>query len=671
MRLRLLALAAIAIACGAPSGAGLVTRPPINEPLPKRLEFSIEEGRIENHFFRDRRVAAHVLSRSGETPRLVVAFPAGNMGVGVWFEGAADLAIEGSPMPVERADGMRGVSVTVRSNAAELRTKRAILGSVRALRDYGHDGRVPAGIEPRVVAGPPVVLTRTTLDGKRHLELVIEAKETTVATVDANGRITLAHPGGGAAFQISALQDDAPLTPIARDEILTGPASDPRALDVLAFLTYEEKLLAGSWQYLTYFGRDTLLSTRLLLPVLRPAVVEAALGAVIERLDDDGDVAHEEDIGEWAVLENTKHVPRPADVTKPVYDYKMVDDDFLLAPVLASYVETHATRADAFFARKTTGGRTFADAVKKNLQRVVRQATPFAEKPGPATLIRIGGKLSVGNWRDSNEGLGRGRIPYDVNAALVPAALRASAKLYALPSFGTDERAALHAAELAASWRKAEQLFTVEVPADEAKRRLEAYAREQGIDAGRAIASIDGAVRFPALALDERLAPIPIQHSDDGFVLMFGEPTTEWLHGAAKRILAPFPAGLRTPVGVVVANPAYSTDASLRAIMTRDHYHGTVIWSWQQALLLSGIRRQLERPGLAEAARLDLANAEQALLAVVHATKEMRSSELWSWNVDDKGWHVVPFGQGKGHHTEANAAQLWSTVYLAIDRAPK
>jgi hypothetical protein len=30
--------------------------------------------------------------------------------------------------------------------------------------------------------------------------------------------------------------------------------------------------------------------------------------------------------------------------------------------------------------------------------------------------------------------------------------------------------------------------------------------------------------------------------------------------------------------------------------------------------------------------------------------------------------HVVPFGRGEGHHTEANALQLWSTVYLALGK---
>src|SRR5262249_14599016 len=154
----------------------------------------------------------------------------------------------------------------------------------------------------------------------------------------------------------------------------------------------------------------------LLMPVLQPAVVEASLSGVIERLSPDGEVAHEEDIGEWAVLENIRRSPRPANLRQPVYDYKMIDDDFMLAPVLATYLESEpgASRAKAFVARRTSGGRTYGEALRKNLDRVIAQATPFGAKPTPEALIRIGQGIPVGNWRDSNEGLGKGVFPYDV-----------------------------------------------------------------------------------------------------------------------------------------------------------------------------------------------------------------------------------------------------------------
>ena len=43
---------------------------------------------------------------------------------------------------------------------------------------------------------------------------------------------------------------------------------DPVSQNVLEFLSFHDKLLAGSWQYDTYFGRDTLISVRMLMPVL-------------------------------------------------------------------------------------------------------------------------------------------------------------------------------------------------------------------------------------------------------------------------------------------------------------------------------------------------------------------------------------------------------------------
>ena len=43
------------------------------------------EGLNLNSFVRQGPVAAHIVLRSGTTPRLIVAFPAGNSGVGLWF----------------------------------------------------------------------------------------------------------------------------------------------------------------------------------------------------------------------------------------------------------------------------------------------------------------------------------------------------------------------------------------------------------------------------------------------------------------------------------------------------------------------------------------------------------------------------------------------------------
>jgi hypothetical protein len=51
---------------------------------------------------------------------------------------------------------------------------------------------------------------------------------------------------------------------------------------------------------------------------------------------------------------------------------------------------------------------------------------------------------------------------------------------------------------------------------------------------------------------------------------------------------------------------------------------------------------------------------------VIENTRELRASELWSWRYVDGRYEPAPFGQNSGDADESNAAQLWSTVYLAI-----
>ena len=69
-------------------------------------------------------------------------------------------------------------------------------------------------------------------------------------------------------------------------------------------------------------------------------------------------------------------------------------------------------------------------------------AKPFTQPGGNATyknLIALKEGVPVGQWRDSNDGLGGGRYPYDVNTALMPAALRAIAELARADAFEKEE----------------------------------------------------------------------------------------------------------------------------------------------------------------------------------------------------------------------------------------
>jgi hypothetical protein len=130
-------------------------------------------------------------------------------------------------------------------------------------------------------------------------------------------------------------------------------------------------------------------------------------------------------------------------------------------------------------------------------------------------------------------------------------------------------------------------------------------------------------------------------------------------------VIRPFPLGLLTDAGMVVANPVFAGD-TLQARFTNHAYHGTVVWSWQQALFASGLERQLGRTDLPAPVRQHLLTAQQTLWRAIQATQSVRSSELWSWRFEGGRYRVAPFGSSGADADESNAAQLWSSVYLAV-----
>src|SRR6185436_2652660 len=116
----------------------------------------------------------------------------------------------------------------------------------------------------------------------------------------------------------------------------------------------------------------------------------------------------------------------------------------------------------------------------RNLALVLARARPFAERPGPSALIGLKEGAGVGEWRDSLQGLGFGRVPFNVNGALIPAALEAAARLLASPLLGSNASSAREAQRAHARWRDAGALFHVEIPIHEARERLTHYAASIG-----------------------------------------------------------------------------------------------------------------------------------------------------------------------------------------------
>jgi hypothetical protein len=645
-----------------------------------RLAFQVREGRIFNYFLRQGPVAAHLVLRSGPQPRILIAFPAGNSGVGLWFARQADHAawqLRGEPRPVHARDAKGGALYGISAEATladrELDIHGAVLSNIRVLRDYESLGTVPKGIAiAPSVRGQTLTWSRDRLDGAAGYRLTIEVLDGRVS-----GKRILAGTDGRIGLRITGVTGETPLAPLAGRDLLRNPAAaDPAARETLTFLAYREKLLAGSWRFDTYFGRDTLMSVRLLMPVLSATAVEAGLDSVLARLSPRGEVAHEEDIGEQAVLDHLK-----ADGSRsatPVYDYKMIDEDYLLAPVAAEWLlgPGAQARAAAFLAAPVAGplerrGSRGA-ALVKNLRYVVRGAVAFAQAPGVAHLIGLKPGQTVGDWRDSGTGLGGGKYPYDVNAVLVPAALDAAARLQQsglLVSYLTasDRVLLADAARMAGIWReRAPPLFAVTVSATAAANAVEIYADSQGVLSQPALQALGSRpLRFHALSLTAAGEPIPVMHSDEGFLLLFADPQPRALDRIVTALMRPFPAGLMTGVGMVVANPVFCTPA-LQKLFTRNAYHGTVVWSWQQALFAAGLARQLERHDLPAAVRADLVKAQQTLWPAIEATRSMQNAELWSWSYGAGRYQVRPFGSAAADVDEANAAQLWSTVYLAV-----
>jgi hypothetical protein len=422
-----------------------------------------------------------------------------------------------------------------------------------------------------------------------------------------------------------------------------------------------------------------LMSVRLLMPVLAPDAIEAALRAVLARLSADGEVAHEEGIGEFAVLSHKRQDGVLSDA--PIFDYAMIDGNYLLVPVLAAYIleNPDGKQRAAGYLRSDVGiagGTTSAgQALVRNLRLVATSAANFTADPRYGNLISLKPGHRAGQWRDSEDGIGGGRFPYDVNAVLVPAALEATARLLAsglLDPFiaPADRKLLSNMADAARIWReRAPSLFNTTIDNERARAAVNSYARRIGVPAADALASLGGnSVSFHAISLDASGRPVSIVNSDETFALLFATPEPATLDRAVESVIRPFPLGLLTDAGMVVANPVFADD-TLQARFTNHAYHGTVVWSWQQALFASGLERQLVRTDLPEPVRQHLLTAQQTLWRAIQATQSVRSSELWSWRFEAGRYHVAPFGSSGADADESNAAQLWSSVYLAI-RAP-
>ncbi len=330
---------------------------------------------------------------------------------------------------------------------------------------------------PREDGTHVIAVTKTTFDGQHHYRLDIEVPSD-FNVENRGGSITIngTRPIG---LLVRATTDFEPLTPLPIEEILNREALaqmqvDPQFRKIaenFALLFYQEKLLAGSWHYLAFFGRDTLVGARLMWTALSTKAKLIIIRSVLDRIgggnmevDLDGLVAVTDEVTleryfqtnvtqrfydyVWSspdvlgmfkdALQNTK---------RGILKYGVLDNTFLMPGIEKLLVnELSAHELSEFFSSNNARSETNIETILKNWNSILILTDPYTQgfnalrerHPDLAAaqlygldefhalserLVRkLRGATDV-NWRDSYYALGWGEYAADNNVSLAPIAL--------------------------------------------------------------------------------------------------------------------------------------------------------------------------------------------------------------------------------------------------------
>lgn len=296
---------------------------------------SLSDPPYSNYFYSDCNVAAQAVvtsplpdsNLSTIGPRLIIAWPAGNSGICAFFTPQngvnGTLAIDlvnstiGQPLaPVYNASSTSnypnvGIQGIIRFNSSAI-LSLPILGSIRTIRDFVEGAsilypEIQNAIEYTPNSDGSASVERQWLDNVTTTSLSFQAWVNGTTSGDSTVTVAghaLEFEAGEYLFtaemnypQLASLKPDA----VLNNQSIYLTTEMPDQTTALSFLSYSEKLLAGAWRFLTYFGRDSMISALLLESVLSTGngtAMEAVLGAVLERVNrSDGSVCHEETIG--------------------------------------------------------------------------------------------------------------------------------------------------------------------------------------------------------------------------------------------------------------------------------------------------------------------------------------------------------------------------------------
>src|SRR5690606_13384256 len=152
----------------------------------------------------------------------------------------------------------------------------------------------------------------------------------------------------------------------------------------------------------------------------------------------------------------------------------------------------------------------------------------------------------------------------------------------------SDSEKSEEAGSMLAAWTDIDEHFVIALDQEEARGLVAGYADSVPLSADVA-SEIDADLEYYAVSLDAERGSVPVRHTDQGFVLLFTNPSESYLQRISRSITRTFPAGLMSEVGVIVANAAYAGDTIVRhpdldqdilltSVFTNSHYHGSVVW---------------------------------------------------------------------------------------------
>ena len=263
------------------------------------LYLHVSDPPYENHFFSDSAVSCQCVLASplpstnggrSATHRLLFAWPAGNSGATAFFkvpEGAANASsiklragqngrvldsFNLEPVPASPSSypslGVSGTIEFTQTAGLDL----AILGSLRTIRDFTEGNgilnpHVQEAIRINKLEGKQdgISISRILFDGKTTIRLTLAASEREKIVVngvrnDSDSWATFA-PG---VYSFEAHVNYAQIHSILPSQLLKPTfdsliSSQPDAVKSLSFLCSSDKILAGAWRFLTYFGRDSMI----------------------------------------------------------------------------------------------------------------------------------------------------------------------------------------------------------------------------------------------------------------------------------------------------------------------------------------------------------------------------------------------------------------------------